>query len=65
MKEMNEKETEMFRKAMMNHEEPICPKCGNGKIVCPQGKIPKPHCFECTNKCGWICNIDYADTIIE
>ena len=63
--EDDEKETEIFREAMMNHEEPICPQCGKGKIVCPQGKIPKPHFLECTNKCGWTCNIDYSDTIIE
>ena len=51
--------------AMMNHEEPICPKCGKGRIICPQGKIERPHYFECTNQCGFHVNLDYNDCIIE
>lgn len=43
---------EEFEKAIFNHEEPICPQCGKGKIVCPEGKIKKPHYFCCTNNCG-------------
>jgi len=54
-----------FRRAMMNHEEPICPNCKKGKIVCPEGKVEKPHFFECTNQCGWYANIDYNDILIE
>lgn len=27
-----------WHRAMMNHEEPICPKCGKGRIICPQEK---------------------------
>lgn len=54
-----------FHDAMLNHEEPICPQCGKGRIVCPEGKIKKPHCFECTNQCGWFANLDYNDVIIE
>ena len=56
---------EEWHRAMMNHEEPVCPKCGKGRIVCPAGKIKKPHSFECTNQCGFYVNIDYADCIVE
>lgn len=54
-----------FYDAVINHQEPECPKCHLGKIVCPQGKIKKPHSFCCTNNCGWIMNIDYDDCIVE
>lgn len=50
-----------FSDDMMNHKEPVCPKCGKGKVVCPQGKIKKTHYFECTEQCGWFANIDYND----
>lgn len=56
---------EEFQEAVRNHKEPICPKCGKGRIVCPQGKIKKPHFFCCTNNCGWMMNIDYNDVIVE
>ena len=62
------KETEeekQFHKDVRSHKEPLCPQCKIGKIVCPQGKIPKPHRFECTNKCGYCINIDYNDVIID
>ena len=57
--------TDKIHNAILNHEEPVCPKCRKGRIVCPQGKIKKPHFFECTNKCGFYMNIDYNDVIIE
>lgn len=57
--------TEELRNAIFNHKEPTCPNCGKGHIVCPQGKIKKPHFFECTAKCGFYMNIDYNDVIIE
>ena len=41
-----------FQDDMISHKEPICPKCGIGKVVCPQGKISGPHFFICTNDCG-------------
>ena len=25
--------------AVLSHQEPICPACGKGRIICPQGKI--------------------------
>lgn len=53
-------EEKEFNRAIRNHEAPVCPKCGKGKIVCPHGKIEKPHYFECTNKCGWRLHIDYV-----
>ena len=59
------KELEQIHDKVMRHEETVCPYCGKGRIVCPQGKIEKPHFFECTNKCGWHMNIDYADCIVE
>lgn len=66
---MKEKHQELikdnFYNAVINHEKPICPKCGKGRIICPSGQIEKPHCFICTNECGWIMNIDYTDLIIE
>ena len=54
-----------FYKEVLNHKEPLCPNCKIGKIVCPSGKIPEPHFFECTNKCGWYMNIDYNDIDVE
>ena len=57
--------TDKIHNAILNHEEPVCPKCRKGRIVCPQGKIKKPHFFECTNKCGFYMNIDYNDVILE
>ena len=57
--------TEELRNAIFNHKEPTCPHRGKGRIVCPQGKIKKPHFFECTNKCGFYMNIDYNDVILE
>lgn len=58
----NEKE---WHCAMMNHKEPVCPECGKGKIVCLNGKIARPHYFECTNQCGFYVNIDYNDCLVE
>ena len=54
-----------FHNAVINHQEPVCPKCRKGRIICPSGKIKKPHFFICTNECGWIMNIDYMDLIVE
>ena len=28
-----------FHDAVLSHQEPICPACGKGRIICPQGKI--------------------------
>ena len=58
-------EERQFHNDVLSHNVPLCPKCKIGKIVCPQGKIPKPHFFECTNNCGWYMNIDYNDVIVE
>ena len=54
-----------FQDDMLSHREPICPKCGIGRVVCPSGKISRPHFFICTKECGWHCNIDYNDVIVE
>ena len=54
-----------FHFAVLSHQEPICPICGKGRIICSQGKIIKPHYFECTNHCGWYMNIDYNDCLVE
>ena len=54
-----------FRYAVLSHQQPICPICGKGRIICPQGKIIKPHYFECTNHCGWYMNVDYNDCLVE
>ena len=54
-----------FHHAVLSHQEPICPICGKGRIICPQGKIVKPHYFECTNHCGWYMNVDYNDCLVE
>lgn len=54
-----------FHDDMLSHREPLCPKCRAGRIVCPQGRISRPHFFICTNECGWYCNIDYNDVIVE
>ncbi|MGN0693288.1 MAG: hypothetical protein ACI4LK_00035 [Lentihominibacter sp.] len=56
---------EAFFNAMYNHEEPVCPNCGKGRIVCPQGKIEKPHTFRCSNNCGWFLDLTPADVIVE
>ena len=58
-------EERKFHIDMLSHREPICPQCGKGKVICPKGKIPKPHYFECSHGCGWYTNIDYMDTIVE
>ena len=54
-----------FLITIINHEEPVCPNCGKGRIICPNGKIEKPHAFICTNDCGWYMNLDYSDLVIE
>ena len=54
-----------FHDAVLSHQEPICPACGKGRIICPQGKIKKPHYFECSNNCGWHMNVDYKDCLVE
>ena len=54
-----------FRYAVLSHQQPICPICGKGRIICHQGKIIKPHYFECTNHCGWYMNVDYNDCLVE
>ena len=54
-----------FKQALFNHAEPACPYCGKGRIICMEGKIEKPHCFQCTNNCGWHMNIDYNDSIVD
>ena len=54
-----------FYDAVLSHQEPICPACGKGRIICPQGKIKKPHYFECSNNCGWHMNVDYKDCLVE
>lgn len=46
-------DSNQFRNSVLDYEEPICPKCGKGRIVCPEGKIKKPHHFHCNNECGW------------
>ena len=62
---MDEEEFQKFHDAVFNHEEPVCPQCGKGRIVCPSGKIPKPNFFECTKNCGWYMNVDYNDVIVD
>lgn len=59
------KDEEEFLYAVINHKEPICPKCHKGRIVSPSGKSGKPHYVECTNNCGWYMNIDYNDCLVE
>lgn len=54
-----------FHDAVLSHQEPICPACCKGRIICPQGKIKKPHYFECSNNCGWHMNVDYKDCLVE
>ena len=54
-----------YTDAVLSHQEPICPACGKGRIICPQGKIKKPHYFECSNNCGWHMNVDYKDCLVE
>ena len=54
-----------FHDAVLSHQEPICPACGKGRIICLQGKIKKPHYFECSNNCGWHMNVDYKECLVE
>lgn len=54
-----------FLRAIINHEEPVCPNCGKGRIICPNGKIETPHAFICINHCGWYMHVDYLESIIE
>lgn len=29
-----------FQDDMLSHREPICPKCGIGRVVCPRERFP-------------------------